>query len=82
VDTLESPGVADIFIADQNLYFGGFPAGNFPYTEINPVNFVGCIEDAFLGPDRIELVAGSIDAVNVEPGCSEKVKGNKSHEMR
>lgn len=73
MDTLESPGSTDVFISDQNLYFGGYPPGSFPYSGINAVNFVGCIEDAFLGPDRIELKAGSEEAVNVEAGCSGKV---------
>ena len=45
-----------------------------PYPDIRAVNFSGCIEEVFLGPDLVELSANKDGAHGVEAGCTAKVK--------
>lgn len=73
IGEMTSSGAIDRLKVDSNLYFGGFPGPVTPYVDIRGTNYTGCIEDVFLGPDRIELVAGKEGAVGVEAGCLTKV---------
>jgi hypothetical protein len=45
-----------------------------PYADVRAVNFSGCIEEVFLGPDLVDLSPAKEGAHGVEAGCTVRVK--------
>ena len=52
------------------IFIGGYLPGQMPASQVQDINFEGCIEEVFFGPDRIDLSANSPGAVGVKPGES------------
>ena len=64
--------------ANMNSYFrldqislGGYAEGQLNTTEVQDLNFEGCIEEFYFGPDPINLSVDSPGAYGVQPGCTE-----------
>ena len=74
VGSVESPGDMEKMSLVSDLYIGGFPGGAeaAPYPLLTTSNFSGCIEEAFLGVDHVDLTK-FIDAVNTREGCETQV---------
>ena len=60
------------FTSALNLIFSTQDSST-PYPDVRGNNFTGCIEEIYLGPDRVELSAGKEGAHGVEAGCTAKV---------
>ena len=53
------------------LFLGGYAQGQLPTSEVQDINFEGCIEEFYFGPDPINLSVDSPGAYGVQPGCTE-----------
>ena len=63
-----SSGEMDMLSVVGPLYVGGYP-GTPPYQAVRPINFTGCVEEVYIGPDKVDVTA-SEDARGTSPGCS------------
>ena len=68
---VEAAGDMDELDVNNDFYLGGYPSGQMPVQDVSEVNFRGCIEEFYLGPDRVDLSVTSPGAFGVSPGCSE-----------
>ncbi len=71
---IEATGEMDELDVSNEIFLGGYPAGQMPVPDVREVNFKGCIEEFYLGPDRVDLSASSPGAYGVRPGCTEGVR--------
>ena len=55
----------------NEIFLGGYAEGQLPTTEVQDLNFEGCIEEFYFGPDPINLSVDSPGAYGVQPGCTE-----------
>jgi hypothetical protein len=74
VGEMTSDGDMEQLSVGNDIYIGGYPADQMPVSAVPEVNFAGCIEDFFMGPDRIDLSATSPGAFGVKAGCTEGVR--------
>ena len=66
-----SQGDMDQLSIGNEIFLGGYAEGQLPTTEVQDLNFEGCIEEFYFGPDPINLSVDSPGAYGVQPGCTE-----------
>ncbi len=62
----------------SDIYVGGFPGGGAPFAELaGTVNFTGCVEDLYLGPDPADF-GRHTQRIDTKEGCVEEVREGSS----
>ena len=70
VGIMESQGSMDQLSVGNEIYIGGYRA-QLPTEEVQNLNFDGCIEEFYFGPDKLDLSVTNPGAYGVKPGCEE-----------
>lgn len=65
--TGSSSGILAMLNVEGDVYIGGLPDLELMTGGLHANNFVGCVADIMLNGQKLDLMANSIDGVNVKP---------------
>ena len=70
---LEYTGTEETLSITTDIFLGGYAGQETPFYDVQAVNFTGCVEDVFIGPDSADLNSFT-EAVNTRQGCEVEVR--------
>ena len=68
---ITSQGDMEELSIGNEIFLGGYAEGRLPTNEVQDMNFEGCIQEFYFGPEEIDLSENSPGAYGVQPGCQE-----------
>ena len=71
IGDMTSQGEMEDLTVGNDVFLGGYADGQLPTSEVQAINFEGCIEEVYWASEKIDLSVDAPGAYGVQPGCNE-----------